>query len=248
MSRAKVARAAGVTRATFKHYIDLGLLPEAAFTGPNMAYYDPACVERIRLVRELRERRHLPLREIAKMFAAQGAERVAQALRVTRALRADLLDGLAGEHRTPVSREQLLAVPGMDERVLADLEALGLMHPPAGSKGPSYDALSLKMAESVGVMRAGGLTEEAGFEVGDLSVYVERLAQLVRDEVRLFNERVLGHFDPPTEERYMRTALRGADALVLAVRDRLLADLLEEAPSRDPRTRRKRRHRAQAPK
>jgi DNA-binding transcriptional MerR regulator len=177
MSRAKIARAAGVTRATVKHYNDLGLLPEAAFTGPNMAYYDPACVERIRLVRELRERRHLPLREIAKIFADQGAERVAEALHVTRALRADLLDGLADERRTPVSREQLLAVPGMDERVLAELEALGLIRPSAGSKGPTYDALSLKVVESVAVMRAGGLTEEAGFEVDDLRLYLERRDQ-----------------------------------------------------------------------
>jgi DNA-binding transcriptional MerR regulator len=211
MSRAKIARAAGVTRATVKHYNDLGLLPAPTFTGPNMAYYDPACVERIRLVRELRERRHLPLRDIAAMFAAQGAERVAQALHISRALRTDLLDALAGERRSPVSRARLLAVPGMDERVLAELAAL---------------------------MRAGGLTEEAGFAVDDLRLYVERLEALVQEEVRLFNERVLGRFDRSTEERYMRTALRGTDALVLAVRDRLLADLLQGAPPRGARRRR----------
>ena len=237
MSRAKIARAAGVTRATVTHYNNLGLLPEPAFTGPNMAYYDPACVARIQLVRELRERRHLPLRQIAKMFASQGADRVAQALHVARALRSDLLDELAGEQRSPVARGELLALPGMDERVLAELEALGLVRPVTGAEGASYDALSLKVVESVGVMRARGLTEEAGFEVDDLRLYVERLETLVRDEVRLFNERVLGRFDRSTEERHMRTALRGADALVLAVRDRLLADLLEGTPRRSTRSR-----------
>jgi DNA-binding transcriptional MerR regulator len=238
-SRARIARAAGVTRATVKHYNDLGLLPEPIFTGPNMAYYDPASVERIHLVRELRTRRHLPLQTIAEMFATQGAERVAQALQVARALRADLLEALSGDRRGPVSREELLAIPGMDGGVLAKLERLRLVRPIGGGKGGKYDPLSLKVAHAVGVMRAEGLTEQAGFEVEDIELYASRLEALVRDEVQLFNARVLGRFDRPTEERYMRAALKGADALVLAVRDRLLSRLLEgDPPPRHPPPRR----------
>jgi DNA-binding transcriptional MerR regulator len=127
MSRAKVARAAGVTRATVKHYNDLGLLPAPSFTGPNMAYYAPACVDRIRLIRELRAQRHLPLQRISEMFEAEGPERVAEALRRARALRSDLVETLAGARRPPVPRDELVAIPGVDERVLAELEKLGLV-------------------------------------------------------------------------------------------------------------------------
>jgi DNA-binding transcriptional MerR regulator len=229
MSRAKLARAAGVTRATVKHYNELGLLLPALFTGANMAYYDPVCVDRILLVRELRTQRRLPLQTIGEMLRTQGADRVAQALDVTRALRADLVEALAGERSAPVSLEELLSIPGMDPRVLEELEKLELIRPLSGGGTRSYDALSLKVAQAVGVMRAAGLTEEAGFQVEDLRLYRERLEALVGAEVRLFSSRVLGRFDAPTEERYMRAALKGADALVLAVRDRLLADLLEVA-------------------
>lgn len=233
LSRARIARAAGVTRATVKHYHDLGLLPPPVFTGPNMAYYDPASVERIALVRELRERRHLPLQTIAEMLATQGAERVAQALHLSRALRADLLDSLAGDHREPISRGEMLEIPGMDEEVLAKLEALGLVQ---ALERDRYDPLSLKVAQAVGLMRAEGLTEQAGLRVEDLELYLSRLEALVRDEVALFTARVLGRFDRSTEERYMRSALKGADALVLAVRDRLLSRFLEEKGT--PRRRR----------
>jgi len=235
LSRAKLARAAGVTRATVKHYNDLGLLPAAIFTGPNMAYYDPASVERIALVRRLRAERHLPLGVIAQMLAEQGAERVAQELHRSRLLRADVVEALAGDRRLPVSRDELLDAPGIDERVLGELEKMGLVRLLRQGKEAQYDRLSLRVARAVGAMRAGGLTEESGLQVTDLSIYRKKLEALVRAEIRLFESRVVGHFEPSTEERYVRTALRGADALVLALRDRLLADLLGEDESSQPR-------------
>ncbi len=139
-----------------------------------------------------------------------------------------LVDALSGERSAPVSLEELLSVPGMDPQVLAELERLELIRPLSSEGKRRYDALSLKVAQAVGVMRVAGLTEEAGFRVDDLRLYRERLEALVRAEVRLFSSRVLGRFDAPTEERYMRAALKGADALVLAVRDRLLGDFLED--------------------
>ncbi len=228
LSRARLARAADVTRATVKHYNDLGLLPPALFTGPNMAYYDPVCIERIALVRELCSQRHLPLRVIARMIQQQGADRVARELQRTRVLRADLVEALAGDRRTPVKRCELLAVPGIDSDVLSALEELRLVRRLESAGRERYDPLSLKITRAVGGARESGLTEEVGLEVSDLAIYVKRLDVLVRAELQLFNSRVVGRFDPATEERYTRAALERTEALVLAVRDRLLADLLEE--------------------
>ncbi len=216
-----------MTRATVKHYNDLGLLPPALFTGPNMAYYDPACVERIELVRELRAQRHLPLRVIAGMLAEQGADRVSRELQRARVLRADFIDALAGDRHSSVARDELLAIPGIDAEVLGELEDLGLVRlaePPATEH---YDPLSLKVARAVGAARESGLKEEAGLRVGDMELYVKRLDTLVRAEMQLFNSRVVGQFDSDTEERYMRAALKNAEALILAIRDRLLSDILE---------------------
>jgi hypothetical protein len=76
--------------------------------------------------------------------------------------------------------------------------------------------------------------------VSDLRLYLDRLEALVRDEVELFSARVLGHFDRVREEHYMRAALAGADALVLAVRDRLLTRILEGERPRRARSQKRR--------
>lgn len=215
-----------MTRATVKHYHDLGLLPPALFTGPNMAYYDPECVDRIRLVRELRAERHLPLRMIAQMIEGQGTEHIAAALQRSRLLRDELLGALAGERQSPVTRRELLAVPGIDADVVDALEELGLVRRVSAGGRRRYDPLSLKLVRALGAARSSGLTEEAGLDMGDLRIYIDRLQALVRAETRLFNDRIVGRFDPATEEQITRAALEAAGAIVLAIRDRLLADQL----------------------
>ncbi len=226
MSRARLARAAGVSRATVKHYADIGLLPPPLLTSPNMGYYAPECVERIRLARRLQAERHLPLERIARMLAEQGPERVERALAVSRAIRADLLDALSGEEARPAGRSELLAVEGIDDVVLDELEQLELIRRLPGGGEPRYDPPSRGLVEAVGVLRAAGLSEASGFSLRDLALYREHLSALVAMELRLFSERWKPPPDSPDTERAVRSALRDSRALVLAVRDRLLADAL----------------------
>jgi DNA-binding transcriptional MerR regulator len=53
-----------VPKSTILFYIVQGLLPQPRKTSPNMAYYDPACVERIKLIQQMQERHRLTLSEI----------------------------------------------------------------------------------------------------------------------------------------------------------------------------------------
>src|SRR3990172_4971016 len=139
MSRIHLARAAGVSRATVKHYIDLGLLLEPVRTAPNMAYYDPECVARIALVRRLQSERHLPLQVIAEMLRSQGPDEVERAFALNRALQADLLDILSGGESKPVRRAEILAIDGITPEVLESLEKMNLVR--AGKRGgDAYDA------------------------------------------------------------------------------------------------------------
>ncbi|MEW6775380.1 MAG: MerR family transcriptional regulator [Bdellovibrionota bacterium] len=226
LSRAKLARAAGVSRPTVKHYIDLGLLPPPVRTARNMAYYDPASVGHIRLIRELQANRHLPLEVIGRMFKSQSPETIERAYGLTRALEADLLPALAGSAGESVAREELLAIEGVDEKVLGDLERIGLIRSLPGSGGKRYDAASSKMARAVGAMRQAGFTEETGFAVADLAVYKEKIKGVVDAEIRLFLSRALPQKAGRHLPQNLQPALEGAGALVLAIRDRLLADSL----------------------
>ncbi len=58
--RQLVARS-GVTALTVHHYVAIGLLPEPERPHRWMAYYDPACVERIAQIKTLQTERFLPL-------------------------------------------------------------------------------------------------------------------------------------------------------------------------------------------
>ena len=61
MRISEVARAAGVSIPTVHYYMKQGLLMAPAVTSRNMAYYDPHCVDEIRLIKELQTKKYLPL-------------------------------------------------------------------------------------------------------------------------------------------------------------------------------------------
>ena len=57
----ELARRAGVSIPTLKHYLREGLIAPARKTGKTMAWYEPALVERVKAIRELRSAQFLPL-------------------------------------------------------------------------------------------------------------------------------------------------------------------------------------------
>ncbi len=65
----ELSRATGLPRSTLLHYLAEGLLPAPVRTSRNMAWYDPACVERVKLVRQLQEHHRLALHEIRSLLA-----------------------------------------------------------------------------------------------------------------------------------------------------------------------------------
>jgi DNA-binding transcriptional MerR regulator len=72
----ELTSATGVPKSTILYYIGRGLLPHPRKTSPNMAYYDPACVERLRLIQQMQERHRLTLSEIKRCLddTDRGAE------------------------------------------------------------------------------------------------------------------------------------------------------------------------------
>ncbi|MGE5258642.1 MAG: MerR family transcriptional regulator, partial [Hyphomicrobiales bacterium] len=56
----------GVPKSTILFYLSQQLLPEPLKTSPNMAYYDPVCVERIKLIQQMQARHRLSISEIRR--------------------------------------------------------------------------------------------------------------------------------------------------------------------------------------
>ena len=70
----ELVETSGVPKSTIIHYLNQGLLPEPQKTSPNMAYYDPSCIERIQYIQHLQRRHRLSLSEIKQMMDRKGQD------------------------------------------------------------------------------------------------------------------------------------------------------------------------------
>ena len=73
MRMAELSRRSGVPTATIKYYLRERLLPPGETTAPNQADYDQQHLDRLALIRALREAAGLPIATIGRVFAAMEA-------------------------------------------------------------------------------------------------------------------------------------------------------------------------------
>src|SRR5262249_31087487 len=73
MRMAELAAKSGVARETIHFYLREGLLPRPRKGGRTVAYYDAEHLERLRLIRRLREEKYFPLAVIRKVLETPGA-------------------------------------------------------------------------------------------------------------------------------------------------------------------------------
>src|SRR5882672_3579436 len=120
----ELAERAGVSIATIKFYIREGLLPPASKkTGRTMAFYDQAYLERLQLVRSLREEHFLPLRVIRAVLAERGARPLDRRDReILGRVAPDFLSRLAATAGTHATRAELVAGTELSSEELAMLE------------------------------------------------------------------------------------------------------------------------------
>ena len=72
MRMAELSRSSGVATATIKYYLREGLLSPGEATAHNQAQYDRSHLERLELIRALRDVAGLPIATIRRVFDAMG--------------------------------------------------------------------------------------------------------------------------------------------------------------------------------
>jgi DNA-binding transcriptional MerR regulator len=181
----ELAERSGVSAATIKHYLREGLLgpdDEVVRTSRNMAYYPPAFVERVRLIKRLQEERFMPLRVIRELIGSDP-ERAARLIE----LEDRIVDqAIASRQTGRVSKAKVRERYGVPANVLARLEELGVLT----SGGRSYDADDVQIIEAISRFRAGGYEQSIGFTVYDTLRYRQALEPLVQEEVRVLLDRL----------------------------------------------------------
>lgn len=209
-----LADQAGVSPATVKHYLREGLLESdgdaergvaIVRTSRNMAYYPPAFVERIRLVRRLQEERFMPLRAIRDLLA-DGPDRARDLVGRRDEIIERALTQQAGE-ATLTPRGELVAATGVPESALDKLAELRVM----GDGANGYDVDEVRIVQAFMRFRDTGFGEELGFTVYDALRYVEALEPLVREETQTFLHRMVDRDVAP--ERAVELMLSAGDPL-----------------------------------
>jgi DNA-binding transcriptional MerR regulator len=221
----ELAEASGVSAGTIKHYLREGLLPEPVKTSRNMAYYPPEFVERIRLIKQLQEERFMPLRVIRSMLD-DDPERARALVELEDRI---LERALAGD-RMRVSATELRRRYKVPQEVLDRLAELEVLTP--GSRG--YGQRDVEIVAAISRFRAGGYDERIGFTVYDTLRYKRALEQLVKEEVQVLMERLVGEMDPDSAADLIASGAEPLNELMAALHQKLLvAELRRQRAERD---------------
>jgi DNA-binding transcriptional MerR regulator len=200
----ELARLSGVSKQTIHFYLREGLLLPPKRTCKNMAYYDESTVDDIRHIKELQEKRYLPLVVIKEVLKAkrQGHDRIAEEDHLT------LFDHLfsqvqGGEAGRQLDEASFLAETGLTERELSQLIRMGMISPsPEAGKRP-FDGFDLTVAEALKGLMA------LGMRLNDLKLY-GRFLRFARLEADLVHDRII-HRDSEEQHQSFRVIFSGLE-------------------------------------
>ncbi|MFI5395749.1 MAG: MerR family transcriptional regulator [Candidatus Binatia bacterium] len=185
-------QATGVGREAIRFYIRAGLLPEPQRLGRNVALYDVAFVDRIRLIKELQQKRFLPLRVIKAIVDGDQALAPAEVQTLLDVDRHLLRVAGIDRDRPPVKLTDVAHRTGVPQAEIRKLAAVGAIQIISRQGERWLDDASVRIVELLEKLRAAGLTEAFGFGAENLRLYVDMVRWLAREELRVFTGGVTG--------------------------------------------------------
>lgn len=254
----ELARQADTSLSTVKFYVKEGLIRPSLKTGRNMAYYDPSCVETIKLIRTLQRERYYPLSVIKHLLQSASQEQLslldaihkvdptASGARYT-AAEAARRSGLTADEIVSLHRAGLITPEGTGRRQTygqEDLSVMGLVRRRMDAGIPFdqsvraftiYDRALQEAAKAdvdaftVGAMMVQGFDAEQGARM--IRVSDETLDAFVELKRRAFNRRY-GSGRLEDLDRFakgLREALSRAAAALDGLGRRQAADLCRAA-------------------
>lgn len=179
----ELAQATGVSAQTIHYYLREGLLPPPVKTAPNMAYYGQEYIEDIRFIKELQEKRYLPLSIIRLVLEHKREGKDVSHIQDMRLSLEEIFRPLGPEEDLgPVTLVELVAMTGLGSATLEEMEEMGVLMPATTPAGKRYDGLDVRIARSIKKLLDLGL---APSDLGFYSAYVQAL----RTEVRVIFEK-----------------------------------------------------------
>ena len=159
----------GVPKSTILHYLNQGLLPEPQKTSPNMAYYDPSCIDRIQYIQHLQRRHRLSLSEIKLMMARKG-----QNLDFSIFSQLDTIIFGQVQNGQLLNASEFCAASGLNHEQLKDLLEAKLLLPLQQDR---FDPQDIGMGKMYAAVSTFGLSGE------DMAEYVALCEKIVDQEM-----------------------------------------------------------------
>jgi len=190
MKMRDLEQATGVNRETIRVYLRHGLLPEPKRSKPNVADYEQAHVDGIRLIRRLHKEEGLTIPQIRRALSGELTDATIGIgafphLEQLVAARLDRFDAL-------VPIESILARnPDADEDAVG-LQKIGAVKVEHQEGQTMLSRTDAEIVAIWGEMRAAGFTEANGFNIDLLKFYVTGANDLGRAEVSNFLEAIDG--------------------------------------------------------
>lgn len=217
----ELAKRSGVPSATIKHYVREKLIPGPSLrTGRTMAYYDARLVSRVKAIKELQQKRFLPLGVIREVL--DGADPY-QSAETEAALVAALRDEETSERRT---RSELIA-SGMPEEQLDFFEQVGFVAPDIDTGEPTYGGEDLALLRTLAAARRAGLSPDM-LPHTIVGPYVTALRSLVRAELEMFRAGMLAAPKDADVSELVESAAKLSEQLVVLLRRKMLVPMLRE--------------------
>ncbi len=178
----ELAQRAGVPTRTIRYYTQQGLLPSPELQG-RVGYYDGRHLDRLRLIKELQEKRYLPLsviRSVIRHFE-EGAdlETMLAPLDIVFQPRWD-----ATEQRE-FTRGELARAAGVDPSVVDAADEMGFLFPEKRGRERRYTVDDVQMLGVAKQWLDLGIPRNLG------TLYRESLEQISALQVKAFNENVV---------------------------------------------------------
>ena len=217
----QLAKLAGVSTATIKHYLKEGLLPQPVITSPNMAYYDESCVERINLIKRIQKEKFLPLDVIKRLI--DSGESYNEEL--------ELGQAILKSHRELPSRSvkgsQVARVTGYPLDKIILLEEDGLIFPTVKNNVKYYDSTDLEIIQIMKHREDLGLSFHHSLET--VRIYRDAITRAVQEDIRLFINNLLGDVSTRQAIKLLTEADDALDRFMTLFRYRKLRSFSENA-------------------
>ncbi|MGI9327343.1 MAG: MerR family transcriptional regulator [Pseudomonadales bacterium] len=172
----------GVGREAIRFYIREGMLPEPEKPKRNVAIYSEEHVKRIKLIRELQEKRFLPLKHVKAVLEAPDTQSLiaAEGIPGIEHFLPALLDSTPGADK---SLAEVAQSSGLSESEIEQIAEAGVVQ---FSKDRVLDFRDATIIERWGAAKAAGYTQEHGYDPTFLKKYATLMKEIADHEVDVF--------------------------------------------------------------